>query len=100
MNTLGNVQQKIHCVFQSVVVEEATAKRSHQTYKVVASENIRDDAQVVLQIGNYSAFQNTCVVYLNQTLPNMSLLIILHIINIIHTELLVAKIKSCIPCAL
>ncbi len=45
MEKLGNVQQKIHCVFETRVVEEPSGKRSHQAYKVVAGENIRPEAE-------------------------------------------------------
>lgn len=40
----GSVQAKVSCVFQTVVIQEPSSKRSHQPYRVVASENIREDA--------------------------------------------------------
>ena len=45
MDKLGNVQQKIPCVFETHVVEEPSGKRSYQPYKVVAGETIRADAE-------------------------------------------------------
>ena len=44
MQQLSNVQQKIHCVFDSVVIEEPTSKRTHQPYKVLAGDTIRKEA--------------------------------------------------------
>ena len=41
---LCNVQQKIQCVFESVVVHETSTKRAHQPYKVVAGESIQAEA--------------------------------------------------------
>ena len=45
MDKLGNVQKKVSCVFQTMVVEEPSKKRSYQPYKVVASDQIRAEAE-------------------------------------------------------
>ena len=41
---LGNVQQKVSCVYETKVVEEPSSKRSYQPYKVVASETVKENA--------------------------------------------------------
>ncbi|MEQ2176946.1 hypothetical protein GOODEAATRI_033417, partial [Goodea atripinnis] len=40
MRRLGSVQQKISCVFLTDVKEEASRKREHQLFQVVATENV------------------------------------------------------------
>ena len=65
MDKLGNVQQKISCVFETHVVEEPSGKRSYQPYKVVAGEKIRTQAELS-DIFNSIATEKldgTCVFY-------------------------------------
>lgn len=45
MAMLGNVQQKILCVFETKVVNEPTTKRPNQPYKVVAGEELKAEAK-------------------------------------------------------
>ncbi|XP_043979941.1 uncharacterized protein C12orf29 homolog isoform X1 [Gambusia affinis] len=40
MRRLGSVQQKIPCVFLTDVKEEASRKREHQQFQIVATENV------------------------------------------------------------
>ncbi|KAK2185796.1 hypothetical protein NP493_222g02012 [Ridgeia piscesae] len=44
MSTLGSVQQKLSCVFETIVLEQSSAKRANQSYAVVASENVSKHA--------------------------------------------------------
>ena len=38
----SNVQKKISCVFETAVVEEKSSKHAHQSYKVVATERLKE----------------------------------------------------------
>ena len=40
----GSVQEKISCVFESIVVEEPSTKRNYQPYKIVAVDQVRRSA--------------------------------------------------------
>ncbi|MED6233667.1 hypothetical protein ATANTOWER_014734 [Ataeniobius toweri] len=53
MRRLGSVQQKIPCVFLTDVKEEASRKREHQLFQVVATENVNP---VVLEANIDCAF--------------------------------------------
>ena len=63
MDKLGNVQQKISCVFDTHVVEEPSGKRSYQPYKIVAGENIRVEAELsnILNSVPTEKLDGTCV---------------------------------------
>ncbi|CAH1793714.1 unnamed protein product [Owenia fusiformis] len=59
----GSVQQKMPCLYQTVVIEEESSKRSWQPYRVVASENIRQaalDSNISSATGS-EKFDGTCV---------------------------------------
>lgn len=61
---LGNVQQKISCVFETVVIQEQSAKRSHQPYKVVAGDHLRETAAEAISKGEAfpsEKLDGTCV---------------------------------------
>lgn len=45
MRRLGSVQQKIPCVFLTDVKEEASRKREHQQFQVIATENVNPVAR-------------------------------------------------------
>ena len=40
-----NVQSKISCVFDTCVVDGTSAKRRHQNFRVLASENLSNEAE-------------------------------------------------------
>jgi len=42
MACLGNVQQKISCVFETKVVEEPSEKRKYQPYRIIATDSLRE----------------------------------------------------------
>lgn len=44
LDSLGSVQQKLPCAFKTAVVDESSAKRDNQLYKVVATETIKPAA--------------------------------------------------------
>ncbi|KAL4225756.1 hypothetical protein ACF0H5_016445 [Mactra antiquata] len=44
MESLGSVQKKISCVFETGVLDEPSTKRDNQSYKVVAKETIKQRA--------------------------------------------------------
>jgi hypothetical protein len=46
MASLGNVQAKVSCVFETKVVAEPSSKRSFQPFKVVAHERLRSEALI------------------------------------------------------
>lgn len=65
MESLGSVQQKISCVFETSVLEEQSNKRSYQQYKVVAIDNIKQKA-LEDRIGDAKATEKldgTCVYF-------------------------------------
>lgn len=61
------VQKKISCIFETEVVEEKSAKRSQQSYKVVATPNIKEKAlQSGIVGGPFSEkLDGTCCYILN-----------------------------------
>ena len=40
MSTLGSVQRKISCVFQTIILDQSSTKRATQSYSVVAGETL------------------------------------------------------------
>ena len=57
---LGNVQQKIACVFQTAIVEETSSKRAQQGYKVVATDRFVSE-ELLLSSTSTEKLDGTCV---------------------------------------
>lgn len=59
MADLGSVQQKLSCVFETVVVEEPSPKRSQQSYKVVSTDKLRDEEHIIDSVAS-EKIDGTC----------------------------------------
>ncbi|XP_013420727.1 uncharacterized protein C12orf29 homolog [Lingula anatina] len=61
---LRSVQAKVPCIFKTIVIEEQSKKRSYQPYRVVASEELREDAVAagVLDVLPSEKLDGTCVI--------------------------------------